>query len=51
MCPRTPKGALPIDKRVSVAIDKMSKGTRRPCCFDRSGMYDKSLAAPVAEEE
>lgn len=39
------------DKRVSVAIDKMSKGNRRPCCFDRSGMYDKSLAAPVAVEE
>jgi hypothetical protein len=39
------------DKRVSVAIDKMSKGNKRPCCFDRSGMYDKSLAAPAAAEE
>lgn len=39
------------DKRVSVAIDKMSKGNRRPCCFDRSGMYDKSLAAPQAAED
>lgn len=39
------------DKRVAVAIDKMSKGNRRPCCFDRSGMYDKSLSAPVAAEE
>jgi hypothetical protein len=38
-------------KRVSVAIDKMSKGNRRPCCFDRSGMYDKSLSAPVAAED
>lgn len=38
-------------KRVSVAIDKMSKGNRRPCCFDRSGMYDKSLAAPMAAED
>jgi hypothetical protein len=39
------------DKRVSVAIDKMSKGNRRPCCFDRSGMYDKSLSAPEAADE
>ena len=33
------------------SIDKMSKGNRRPCCFDRSGMYDKSLEAPVAAED
>ena len=39
------------DKRVSVAIDKMSKGNKRPCCFDRSGMYDKSLAAPLAADD
>jgi hypothetical protein len=38
-------------KRVSVAIDKMSKGNKRPCCFDRSGMYDKSLSAPVAADD
>jgi hypothetical protein len=37
-------------KRIGVAIDKLSKGSRRPCCFDRSGMYDKSLSCPVAEE-
>lgn len=38
-------------KRIGVAIDKLSKGNRRPCCFDRSGMYDKSLSCPLAEEE
>lgn len=38
-------------KRIDVAIDKLSKGNRRPCCFDRSGMYDKSLAPPTAVEE
>ncbi|MEX2244744.1 MAG: YdeI/OmpD-associated family protein [Trueperaceae bacterium] len=38
-------------KRKEVAIDKLSKGNRRPCCFDRSGMYDKSLAAPAAAKE
>ncbi|MEI8281213.1 MAG: YdeI/OmpD-associated family protein [Armatimonadota bacterium] len=37
-------------KRIDVAIDKLSKGSRRPCCFDRSGMYDKSLSCPIAEE-
>lgn len=37
-------------KRVGVAISKLSSGSRRPCCFDRSGMYSKSLSCPVAEE-
>ncbi len=36
-------------KRIQVACDKLSKGNRRPCCFDRSGMYDKSLNCPVAD--
>ncbi|MBI5706945.1 MAG: DUF1905 domain-containing protein [Armatimonadetes bacterium] len=38
-------------KRIAVAMDKMSKGNRRPCCFDRSGMFDKSLSCPVADDE
>ena len=38
-------------KRTAVAIDKLGKGNRRPCCFDRSGMYDKSLSAPAAAED
>lgn len=35
--------ALRIDK----ACDMLASGKRRPCCFDRSGMYDKSLSCPA----
>lgn len=35
--------------RIDKACDMLAKGKRRPCCFDRSGMYDKSLTCPVAE--
>ncbi|MEP6754265.1 MAG: YdeI/OmpD-associated family protein [Chthonomonadales bacterium] len=35
--------------RIEKACDKLGKGSRRPCCFDRSGMYDKSLSCPVAD--
>jgi hypothetical protein len=38
-------------KRLATACDMLSKGKRRPCCFDRSGMYDKSLSCPVADDE
>lgn len=38
-------------KRIATACDMLAKGKRRPCCFDRSGMYSKSLGCPVAEEE
>lgn len=37
-------------KRIVTACDMLAKGKRRPCCFDRSGMYDKSLSCPVADE-
>ena len=37
-------------KRIEVAIDKMTKGSRRPCCFDRAGMASKSLSCPIAED-
>jgi hypothetical protein len=37
-------------KRIEVAISKLSAGSRRPCCFDRSGMYDKSLSCPIPDE-
>lgn len=33
-------------RRIEVACDKLAKGQRRACCFDRSGMYSKSLRAP-----
>lgn len=37
--------------RISKTCDMLAKGKRRPCCFDRSGMYGKSLSCPVAEDE
>ncbi len=36
-------------KRIETACDMLAKGKRRPCCFDRSGMYGKSLSCPVAD--
>ncbi len=38
-------------RRVGNACDMLAKGKRRPCCFDRSGMYAKSLSCPVAADE
>jgi hypothetical protein len=35
-------------RRVKNACDMLASGKRRPCCFDRSGMYSKSLCAPKA---
>jgi hypothetical protein len=35
--------------RIEKACDMLAKGKRRPCCFDRSGMFGKSLGCPVAE--
>lgn len=37
-------------RRISNACDMLAKGKRRPCCFDRSGMYAKSLSCPVADD-
>ncbi len=37
--------------RIDKACDMLAKGKRRPCCFDRSGMYGKSLSCPVAADE
>ncbi|AZA13056.1 hypothetical protein CCHOA_03220 [Corynebacterium choanae] len=31
-------------KRIAVAVDKMRKGSRRPCCFDRSSCTDPTIA-------
>lgn len=38
-------------KRIATACDMLAKGKRRPCCFDRSGMYSNSLTCPVAAPE
>jgi Bacteriocin-protection, YdeI or OmpD-Associated/Domain of unknown function (DUF1905) len=37
-------------KRIENACDMLTKGKRRPCCFDRSGIYSKSLSCPVADD-
>jgi hypothetical protein len=37
-------------KRIETACDMLAKGKRRPCCFDRSEMYSKSLSCPVADD-
>lgn len=37
-------------KRIASACDMLASGKRRACCFDRSGMYSKSLGAPQAAE-
>lgn len=34
--------------RLEKMMDMLSKGKKRICCFDRSGMYDKSLSCPKA---
>lgn len=36
--------------RIAKSCDMLAKGKRRPCCFDRSGMYDKSLSCPIAAD-
>ncbi|MFL6500333.1 MAG: YdeI/OmpD-associated family protein [Candidatus Udaeobacter sp.] len=33
-------------RRMKTACSMLASGKRRPCCFDRSGFYDKSLSAP-----
>lgn len=33
-------------RRISAACDMLANGKRRPCCFDRSGIYSNSLTPP-----
>jgi hypothetical protein len=35
-------------RRIKNACSMLDAGKRRPCCFDRSGFYSKSLSAPKA---
>ena len=35
-------------RRIKNACSMLAGGKRRPCCFDRSGFYDKGLSAPKA---
>ena len=36
--------------RIAKACDMLTKGKRRPCCFDRSGMYSKSIPCPTPDD-
>lgn len=38
-------------RRIANACDMLATGKRRVCCFDRSGMYSKSLSAPKAADQ
>ena len=35
-------------RRINNACSMLAAGKRRPCCFDRSGFYSRSLSAPKA---
>jgi hypothetical protein len=35
-------------RRIKNGCSMLASGKRRPCCFDRSGFYSKSLSAPKA---
>lgn len=35
-------------KRIGVAVDKLARGDRRACCFDRSGVYSRGNMGPPA---
>lgn len=37
-------------RRIRNACSMLADGKRRPCCFDRSGMYSNSLSCPVADD-
>ena len=37
-------------RRVANACSMLASGKRRVCCFDRSGIYSKSLSAPKAAD-
>lgn len=46
----SPKKAETRQRRIVNACDMLASGKRRACCFDRSGMYSKSLGAPEPAE-
>src|SRR5438046_2985824 len=37
-----------LARRIKNACSMLASGKRRPCCFDRSGFYSKSLSTPKA---
>lgn len=44
------KKAETRERRIVNACDMLASGKRRACCFDRSGIYSKGLAAPKAAD-
>lgn len=46
----TPKKPETRRKRIESGCDMLDKGKKRPCCFDRSGKFDKSISCPVADD-
>ncbi|MGH8076754.1 MAG: YdeI/OmpD-associated family protein [Lysobacter sp.] len=44
------KKAETRERRINNACDMLASGKRRACCFDRSGMYSKSMGAPASAE-
>lgn len=46
----TAKQAETRDRRIGNACDMLAAGKRRICCFDRSGIYGKGMAAPQAAD-
>jgi hypothetical protein len=47
----SPKQDKTRQRRIHNACDMLSKGKRRPCCFDRSGLYSKSLSCPEIADQ
>jgi len=45
------KQAATRARRIATACDQLAAGKRRACCFDRSGMYSRSMSAPVAADQ
>jgi hypothetical protein len=44
------KQAATRERRIASSCDMLAAGKRRVCCFDRSGIYSKAIAAPVAAD-
>lgn len=38
------------ERRIANTCEMLGTGKRRVCCFDRSGIYGKNLAAPKAAD-
>ena len=48
---RLRKASRDSPRRIRNACSMLAAGKRRPCCFDRSGMYSNSLSRPRADDK